>query len=118
MKVKVTREDVELDSPAEALFYGLMHLHGIVVSCIPAGMAIEVGGICYWPGFCIAVPGAPGCLWVEVSDGQAEHMFRPARARWREEGHRLAVLYPEELRDLVTRANGRQVLEQLRIWAK
>jgi hypothetical protein len=120
VKVTVARDAVALDSPMEALFYGLCCFHEIPVERVMLSAAGEPGGPLwwYWPGFRIAVPGSKAALWVEISDGQNDSALRPCRAAWRQSGHRLAVLYREELHVLMTRANSHVVMEQLKIWAR
>jgi hypothetical protein len=115
--MKITEDNIELDSPEEALFYGLCALHGILVQRnTPVIAGIEMpGGLWYAPGFYLPAMD----LWVEVSDGEHEAALRHGRDRWRTLGtRRLAVLYREELRVLMTRANSHVVTEQLKIWAR
>lgn len=119
MRITVTQDDVLLNSPEEALFYGLCHFHEVLVERVMMSAAAEGGGaLFYWPGFCISSPGELA-LYAEVSDGQNESAMRPLRASWRlSTPHRLAVLYREELRTLMFCMNGHVIEQQLRTWAR
>jgi len=116
--IRVAQDDIELNSPGEALFYGLCRLHEIPVERVMLSAVAEPGGsLFYWPGFCVAR--ASLNMYAEVSDGQSEAAMRPLRDGWRASTpHRLAVLYQEELRVLMTRANHHEVRRQLQAWAR
>jgi hypothetical protein len=116
MRIKITDEDIELSSPGAALFYGLCDLWGIDIRHGSlAHSALVADNTYYCPEFYL--PGAD--VWVEVSDGQDEGLLRPYRETWRSAGvGRLAVLYPDELRVLMTRANPGVVRQQLKTWAR
>lgn len=119
MKITVARDAVALDTPEEALFYGLCCFHEIPVERVVLSAVTEGGGLLWhWPAFRITLPGTLA-IYAEVSDGQTESALRPCRTSWRASTpHRLAVLYREELHVLMTRANSHAVREQLKIWAR
>lgn len=115
MKITVAEDGIALDSPEEALFYGLCRFHGIPVERVGRSRAQDVSGSgWYCPDFYL--PGLDA--WVEVVSGNAEEGTRAQRTGWRMPSRRLAVLYRDELHVLMTRANSHVVQEQLKIWAR
>lgn len=96
----IIEDDIELESPEEALFYGLCCFHEVPVERASRSLAIAVAehpGTWWQPGFRVAVPRLLD-TWVEVADGQRESQFRLPRNVWRKSlGHPLAVLYREDL---------------------
>jgi len=118
MRITVTEDGIELNSSLEALFWGLCCLFEIPVE--RSGRAIEDGhGGRYAPGFRVTVAGGTD-IWVEAADGRHEDKARrDGRAALRAASpYRLAVLYPEELRVLMTRANSYEAYRQLQFWAR
>jgi hypothetical protein len=97
MKISAAR-DIELNSPEEALFYGLCCFHEIPVERVM--LSAETGEedrLWHWPAFRVAVPKILD-LHVEVADLQTDSVLRPSRAAWRARGAgQLVVLYREEL---------------------
>lgn len=114
MRIKIAAygEVVELDSPEEALFYGLCCFHEIHVKR-PDPARAAIGGYC--PGFYVNVSKSTS-YWVEVADGERDAELRPLRAAWRERVHLfpLAVLYREELNALRGAAGPAQFAARLR----
>lgn len=101
MRINVTGDDDEeitLQSPGEALFWGLCWLHQIPVERTRLDRdSVESGDVWYCPGFHVVVPNFLD-VWVEVADGDGESVLRPAREAYRERlGRRLTVLYREDL---------------------
>ena len=118
MKITMAQDGIALNSPEEALFYGLCCFHEIPVEHVLLSARLEHDGpLWHWNGFHVTGPGSLN-MSVEISDGSNEASLRRLRDAFRQSGHRLAVLYREELRVLMTRANGHQVEKQLRIWAR
>lgn len=97
MSVTVGQDDVELDSPWEALFWGLCRFHEVpVIRNTDAGIEDSHGGW-YQPGFHVAVPNIVD-VWVEVADGCEDAARRHGRNCWRTFGtRRLVVLYRDDL---------------------
>jgi hypothetical protein len=108
--------DVILQSPGEALFWGLCWLHQIPVERTRLDRdSVEAGDVWYCPGFHVAVPGVLD-LWIEVADGDGEGVLRPARAAYREKlGRRLVVLYREDLDRLRDAGRAAQFASRLRL---
>lgn len=108
----VVEDAIVLDSPYEALFYGLLRLWKIPVERADRSEAVKVGGNgWYCPDFYL--PDLK--TWVEVK-GYEDEDDRARYAAWRAEVHKLAVLRREELDVLRTRANASEVREQLKYW--
>jgi hypothetical protein len=116
--VKVTiATGIELDSPQEALFYGLCCFHEIpVIRNTPAlGGVVDGQGGWYAPGFYVAVEKMLE-LFVEVADGTEDVVRRNARERWRKLGmRRLAVLYRDDLDQLRDAGRPAQFVARLRL---
>lgn len=94
----VVEDAMVLDSPYEALFYGLMRLWKIPCERGDRGQAISVNGSgWYCPDFYLP----ESDLWVEVK-GFEEEDHRLRYACWRMSGKRLAVLRKGELHALRT----------------
>jgi hypothetical protein len=109
----VVEDAMVLDSPYEALFYGLMRLWKIPAERADRSHAQDVNGSgWYCPDFYL--PGLD--IWVEVK-GFEDDNHRARYAGWRMSGRKLTVLRREELHTLMTRANGNVVAEQIKIWA-
>ena len=114
MKITVM-PDIELDSPEEALFYGLCCFHGIPVTRPGRNCAEDFNGSgWYCPDFYL--PGLD--LWIEVVSSDTRESTRAQRTGWRMPGRRLAVLYRDEMYVLMNRANSHVIAEQLKIWAR
>lgn len=99
---KITMDDdIALDSPGEALFYGLCCWYGIPVRTLNLNTcSAEANGLAYCPRFWISWE--PLELAVEVSDAADEGTMRPLRTAWRAAYHQqLAVVYREQLADLL-----------------
>lgn len=107
--MKITVNDVALDSPEQALFWGLMMLLEIPVERTtelwPEGRS---DGKYQWrPGFYLT----NAALWVEV---EARGGGDPSRyAAWRQAGRNLAVVRREELDVLRVMAQGTQATAYL-----
>ena len=90
-------KEIFLQSPGEALFYGLCWFHQIPVERTRLDRdSVESGSVWYCPSFRVVVPKLLD-LWVEIADGDAEGVLRPCRAAYREQRGRLAVIYREGL---------------------
>lgn len=113
-RVKVAGGDVELDSPEEALFYGLCCWYGIPVQFLRPGlMSAEADGLMYCPRLWISW--GPTKLAVEISDAADEGTMRPLRAAWRDAYHKqLAVIYREQLATLLEASWPAQFAARLR----
>lgn len=102
-----------LDSPYEALLYGLLRLWKIPVERADREQAIEVNGSgWYCPDFWL--PGLD--LWVEVK-GFEDQDDRDRCAAWRAAGHQLVVLSRIELHTLRALDDRAAAELQLRVWA-
>jgi hypothetical protein len=108
----VVDDAIVLDSPYEALFWGLLRLWKIPVERADRELAIAHGDGWYCPDFYL--PGLD--VWVEVK-GYEDDDDRARCAAWRAAGRRLAILSRVELHLLRSRANDGVIREQLRIWA-
>lgn len=118
MKITVARDAVALDSPMEALFYGLCCFHEIPVERVVLSAAGELGGpLWHWPGFRVAVPKIIDS-YVEISDGSNDAALRPCRTAWRQSGHHLVVLYREELDSLREASRPAQFVARLKLLAR
>jgi hypothetical protein len=117
--VKVTvAPDIALDSPMEALFYGLCCFHEISVRQVDPVHGVAVDGNWYWPRFHVAAPQVLD-VCVEVASGEDEAVLRPMRAAWRNfSARRLVVLYREELDSLRDAARPAQFAARLRLLAR
>jgi hypothetical protein len=109
----VVEDAMVLDSPYEALFYGLMRLWKIPVERGDRAKAIDVNGSgWYCPDFYL-----PGLhIWVEVK-GFEDNDDRLRYDVWRLSGRKLVVLRREELHVLRVQPGVNEAWEQLRIWA-
>jgi hypothetical protein len=115
VKIIIADDAIVLDSPYEALFYGLMRLWKVPCERADRSMAVQpIDDGWYCPDFYL--PGLD--TWVEVK-GFEDEDDRIRYEAWRKAGagRRLAVLRREELHVLMTRANANEVREQLRTWA-
>jgi hypothetical protein len=110
----VLEDAMVLDSPYEALFYGLCRLWKIPCERADRQQAVPVNGDgWYCPDFYL--PDLQ--IYVEVK-GFEDDDDRARCAAWRAVPHELAVLHREELHVLRTRANDGVVKQQLKIWAR
>lgn len=84
---------IEVQTPADALLYGLCWSHRISFTYGPSP-AWAVNGYC--PPFCLTLPRL-GTVWVETATGQHETAMRPLRSVWREAhpAERLIVVYDD-----------------------
>jgi hypothetical protein len=109
--------DVTLQSPGEALFYGLCWLHQIPAERTRLDRdSVECGDVMYCPGFHVAVPKMLD-VRVEIADGdhRAEAVLRPCRAAYRQvTGRHLIVLYREDLDRLRDAGKAAQFVARLK----
>jgi hypothetical protein len=108
--------DITLQSPGEALFWGLCWLHEIPVERARLDRdSVQSGDVWYCPGFHVVVPKFLN-LWVEIADGDGEGVLRPAREAYRKVvGRRLVVLYREDLDNLRDASRQSQFIARLRL---
>jgi hypothetical protein len=91
-------QDVMLNSPGEALFWGLCHFHEAPVERSDQfAICTSPGGPWYHPGFRVCAPRIVD-VWVEVADGQEDAARHHGRDCWRQGSTLpLVVLYREDL---------------------
>jgi hypothetical protein len=114
-EIIVSKDGIELNSPEEALFYGLCRFHEIPVERVMLSAEVEEGRLWYWPAFRVAVPKILD-LHAEVADPQTDSALRPCRAAWRARSAGiLAVLYREELDTLREASRPAQFAARLKL---
>lgn len=107
--MKITVDGIELNSPEEALFYGLMRLWKVPCERADRSRAISVNGSgWYCPDFYLPEQD----LWAETK-GFEEEDHRLRYACWRMPGKKLAVLRREQLDVLRAIAQGTQAIAYL-----
>jgi hypothetical protein len=105
----VVEDAMVLDSPYEALFYGLMRMWKIPCERADRSQAVSVNGSgWYCPDFYLPEQD----LWTEIK-GFEEEDHRLRYARWRASGRMLAVLRREQLDALRVMAQGTQAIAYL-----
>jgi hypothetical protein len=112
-KIIITEDNITLDSPEAALFYGLMRFWEIPCERADRRQAVQVfGDEWYCPGFYL--PGEE--LWVEVKTLE-DDKDRIRWEAWRKAGagRKLAVLRREELDMIREASRDSMVIARLRL---